>query len=60
MNPKTPETRAHELFKLVHGSGDSGSVYTFQMQNPAIIQGWLKLGKLVLKLERKFNKAARP
>lgn len=49
-NPKTPEVRAKELYKLVHGP-----TWYFDAQNPATRLGWLKLGALVLKLEKKFN-----
>jgi len=43
--PKTPAIRAAELYKLVFG------MEPYKLDHP----GWLKLGKLILNLERKFN-----
>jgi len=45
------ERRAIELFRLVHGKGDAGSESAFHAQNPALCEGWMKLGRLVLELE---------
>lgn len=55
--PKTPEIRAAELFKSVNGPGDAGSQFAFDLMNPSLKNGWIKLGKFVLSLERKWTEA---
>lgn len=45
---KTPENRARELYKMVHG------VNFYYAANH---DGWLKLGRFVLDLEKKWIKA---
>lgn len=49
---KTKEIRAKELYVMVHGKGDAGEY--FNQMNPGIMEGWLKLGKFVLNLEKKW------
>lgn len=57
--PKTVEVRAAELFRLVHGPGDGGSEFAFNAMNPGVREGWLKLGKLVLRLESRIAPKAK-
>lgn len=56
---KTPEIRAFELYKLVHGKGDAGQPMEFHHQNPALKAGWIKLGKTVLRLEARIKNSTR-
>lgn len=56
MKPKTAETRAQELFCMVHGKQAKSE---FNAINSGEHNGWLKLGKFVLNLERKWTSTKR-
>jgi len=50
---KTAAIRAAELFKLVHGREPWAPLYL------PLPSGWIKLGKMVLRLENKWTKQKR-
>jgi hypothetical protein len=45
------ELTAIELFRIVHGPGDTGGEFQFHCQNPALAEGWYRLARYVAKLE---------
>lgn len=47
---------AMKLFRILHGKGDSGSEHAFLCQNPAAIDGWIRLAKYVRGIKRKASK----
>jgi len=51
---KTPLIRAQELYALVHGKQQKAEFFNL---NEAQYNGWLKLGKLVLRLEKRIKKS---
>lgn len=51
VKPKTPEQHARELYRLVHQNLFAD--FDFNALSPLKKQGWLRLARFVLKLERK-------
>lgn len=47
---------AQNLFRIVHGKGDDGSLHSFLCSNPAAFDGWLRLAQHVMALKRKSKK----
>lgn len=52
MKEKTPEIRAKELYGLVYGVEET---WRFDHHTPQMKVGWTKLGKLVLRLEKRIQ-----
>ena len=53
MKEKTPEIRGKELYGLVYGVEET---WRFDNHTPQMKAGWLKLGKLVLRLEKRIQR----
>lgn len=47
------QNKALALFRILHGPGDGGGKVAFHCINPSVQQGWFRLAKRFLALERR-------
>ncbi len=51
------QVEAMSLYRIVQGKGDARSDHSYYAQNPALIEGWERLARHVL---RRIEKAGEP